>query len=267
MVDWKQHEQLTVYKYWQHSLCNINYWITLLVSKIHKTSNIFLVSYKFPGSIYCHRSHKPLTLPKIVSVSAEYGMNLIFSFYHEWKWGKQVPTINKDSNFQQEDHIFHLYIAKTKALIHHYWLQAYNKVIEVGERCKQFGHLTADSHQQLIDISAVKKTKTIPIESTVVRFSYHKGIGSDNIKHRDSQNSLWIKDTSFLENFSCNWNCGVNRITNYVDNSFWATFSNCFTNSLNNSSIDVEEVIPCHPWFSRNTSGNDYKIHPYKSIL
>ena len=70
--------------------------------------------------------------------------------------------------------------------------------------------------------------------------TYHESIGSDNIKHCDSQQSLWIEGARFLENLGRNWHCRVDRITDQVDNGLRAALSNSFTKGFNNPGVDVE---------------------------
>lgn len=97
--------------------------------------------------------------------------------------------------------------------------------------------------------------------------TYHKGVGPHNIKHCDSQESLWIVSAGFLENLSCNRNCGVHWVTDQVDNRIGAALCNPFTKSPDNASIDVEKIIPCHSWLSWNTSRNNDQVHACKSTL
>lgn len=97
--------------------------------------------------------------------------------------------------------------------------------------------------------------------------TYHKSICSHNIEHCNSQKSLWVVSARFLENLSCNWNSGIHWIADQVDNSIGAALCNAFTEGLDNSSIDVEKVIPCHSRLPWHTSRYDYKVHASKSTL
>uniref|UniRef100_A0A2P2M1W4 Malate dehydrogenase n=1 Tax=Rhizophora mucronata TaxID=61149 RepID=A0A2P2M1W4_RHIMU len=95
----------------------------------------------------------------------------------------------------------------------------------------------------------------------------HKSVCSHNIKHCNSQKSLWIISPSFLENLCCNWDCGINWIADQIDNGFGAALGNPFTKSSNNPSINVEKIIPSHSRFPWHTSRNDYKVHSCESTI
>lgn len=126
-----------------------------------------------------------------------------------------------------------------------------------------FSQMRRDNHKS----SKEGNNKCRMMRGAITRDTNHKCISSDNVKHGDSQQFLWIISACFLENFCCNWHSGVNRITDQVDNSTGAAFGYSFTECPHNSSINIEKIISCHPRLPWNTSRNDHQIHTCKGIL
>lgn len=96
---------------------------------------------------------------------------------------------------------------------------------------------------------------------------YHEGVGSDNIKHGDSQKLFGIISAGILENLSSNGHRRVHRITDQVNNGVRAALDNPLTECPHNPSIDVEQIISSHPGFPRNSGRDDHEIHPGERAL
>ena len=77
-----------------------------------------------------------------------------------------------------------------------------------------------------------------------------KGLGADDIESGDTEEALWVEDTSLLKDFGGDWDGGVDWVGDDEDEGLWCDLSNDLDEALDNAGVDVEEVIAGHAWLA-----------------
>ncbi len=91
---------------------------------------------------------------------------------------------------------------------------------------------------------------------------YHKCVRSNNIKSSNTKQTFGVIYTGDLQHLSSNGHSGIHRVADYIDDCMWTMLCNTFNQCAHNSSIDIEQVIPCHSWLPWDSSWNYNQIHP-----
>lgn len=74
----------------------------------------------------------------------------------------------------------------------------------------------------------------------------NEGLSTDDIEGGDTEELLGVKDTGLLENFGGDGNRGVDRVGNDEDEGLGSVLGNALDKTLDNASVDLEEVVTGH---------------------
>lgn len=80
---------------------------------------------------------------------------------------------------------------------------------------------------------------------------------ADDIQGGDTEELLWVVDTSLLEDLGNNWDGGVDWVGNDQDGSIWSGLSSGLGEVANNGGVGVEEIIAGHAWLTWNASWDE----------
>lgn len=77
-----------------------------------------------------------------------------------------------------------------------------------------------------------------------------KGLGADDIKGSDTEEALWVEDTGLLEDLGGDWNGRVDWVGDDEDEGLWCDLGDDLDKTLDNSGVDVEEIVAGHSWLA-----------------
>lgn len=77
-----------------------------------------------------------------------------------------------------------------------------------------------------------------------------KGLGADDIESGDTEEALWVEDTGLLEDLGGNWDGGVDWVGDDEDECLWCDLGDDLNEALDNTSVDVEEIVAGHAWLA-----------------
>lgn len=82
-----------------------------------------------------------------------------------------------------------------------------------------------------------------------------EGLGTDNIKGGDTEEALGVKDALGLEDLSRDRDGRVDRVGDDKDESVGGNLGSNLNQSLDDSSVDVEQVVPGHAGLAYRSIG------------
>jgi len=77
-----------------------------------------------------------------------------------------------------------------------------------------------------------------------------EGLGSDDVEGGDTEQALGVEDTLGLEDLGGNGDGGVYGVGNDEDVGFGGNLGNDLDEALDDTGVDVEEVITGHSWLA-----------------
>ena len=95
-------------------------------------------------------------------------------------------------------------------------------------------------------------------------------LSTDDIKGRNTEESLGIEAASLLQHFGGNWDGGVDRVGDDTDHGLGTVLGASNDEVLDDASIGLEEVVSCHAGFSWEVSSVScsgelsVRIRPYE---
>jgi len=78
----------------------------------------------------------------------------------------------------------------------------------------------------------------------------NEGLSSDNIKGRNTEETLRVENSLGLEDLGGDWDGGIYGVGDDEDIGFWCNFCDSLNETFDDTGVDVEEIIAGHSWFA-----------------